>query len=406
MEIGAFFSCYKVVFSAYFARAITVLCKFFMIPLLIFYLSPEEYAALVIVSALEGWFLLLDFGVGSSLQNHLVESFSIGEKGEGFLKTAFLMGLISFAIGLVLLWSGRFFFARFLFENVENIRDKETIFFFSGLILLGGTFGSLAGKILMAQKKGHKVYLLQSLGSILSLLLLLVFVFLGQLSLKSAIFICLGVPALVFLFPSCHFFRKIDWKKPLCLPLLARAKKFWIFSCFAACITLSDTLIAAKALQMDAIIEYNLLCKLFGIASFIYSAFVQALMPECTALFAAKNYALIKKKIWGGCALGITFVAIFSCFLCSSLEWIEGFTKIFLPKVGVILFSLYVCIRVIADFHAMALQSASCFSHFSASYPGSFEYFFAGRFGLFLRSFWAFNSPISIISFDSFLGSS
>jgi O-antigen/teichoic acid export membrane protein len=60
---------YKTLGTAYLSRAIFLVCKFCSIPLFLLHLSKEEYAVFALLSGLEGWFLLLDFGMGPSLQN-------------------------------------------------------------------------------------------------------------------------------------------------------------------------------------------------------------------------------------------------------------------------------------------------------------------------------------------------
>lgn len=350
---------YKTVFSAYFSRFATVLCKFIMVPILVRSLLPKDYAAFIIIGALEGWFLLLDFGVGSSLQNYLTEARAKGESEKPFLKTALIMGLVSLGLGLIFLSCGYVFLSAFLFGSILSLKQANSIFFLSGLILLLGTFGSLAGRIFMARKKGHIFYLLQGFSSFLSLIFLGIAAYFNKLSLVNAVMICLGIPCFFAFLQAVFLFYRVEWKAPLQRDLLSRAKRFWIFSCMAAFVTLSDTLIGAQTLQIEELIEYNLLCKIFGVASFAYSAFLQALMPECTEGFALAQGALVRRKIRYGIFFSVVGVLLFTTTLSISTDLVEKIFRIPLSKIGIALFAFYLIIRIVSDFYAMALQSAS-----------------------------------------------
>ncbi|MBS0627308.1 MAG: hypothetical protein JSS09_03750, partial [Verrucomicrobia bacterium] len=95
---------YKTIVSAYLSRIIVLICKFITIPIFLLYLPRNEYAVLAILGGLEAWFFLLDFGVGSSIQNTLAENQVRGIEEGPFLKTALLVSLCSLILGSLLVY--------------------------------------------------------------------------------------------------------------------------------------------------------------------------------------------------------------------------------------------------------------------------------------------------------------
>ena len=332
----------KVFLSGWLFRAVHIACKLVTIPLLLHILSGEEYVALVIVASLEGWFLLFDFGVGSSLQNYLSESRAKGENDKAFLKTGFVLALLTFCIGALFLYTTLSLSSQFFLGKLLPTEEAKNLFLLSGLFLLFGTFGSVASKILLSRGKGHVVYLLQGVGSLLSLAFLISLQ--KGISLQGACFASIGIPSLISLMVAFFVFSKVDWKQPLQFSILLRAKSFFIFSFMAAWVTLSDTLVAPRVLQVEEMIEYNFLCKVFGVASFAYGSVIQGLFPVCSEEQSLGAFSSVLRRIKKGgtlCSLGVVLFSI--CFFLSSnvVERIFTIRVHFLP---VVFFMLYLCI--------------------------------------------------------------
>ena len=211
----------------------------------------------------------------------------------------------------------------------------------------------------MARQLGFVVYFLQGLGSLLSLVFLLGSTFLYKLSFMNALFFVLGPPAVISFIAALFVFSKISKKDSLCWDLIFRAKSFFVFAILAALVTLSDSLIVPRTLNTEEVIEYNLLCKLFGLASFAYSAFLQGLWPECCESLASREFTKVRSKIRSCCLFSILGVCLFTILIWTFSETVERRLLISFKTSCIFLFGLYLCIRVVSDFYAMALQSHS-----------------------------------------------
>ncbi len=334
-----------------------------MIPLLLQHLPKESYAALVILGSLEGWFLLLDFGIGVSIQTHLSEYRAKGFSDLGFLKIAFLLGLLFFIFGILLVSSALPFISSFFLGGILPLNERVPLFFLSSFFLLLSAEGTIASKILIARQLGYIVHITQAVASILSLGFLVLLVSLGKLSLFFGALTLFGFPAVVSTGLSLAVFSQIQWKEKIdrgiLKNVLLRARGFFIFSSLAAFVTLSDTVIVPKILALDAIIEYNLLCKIFGVASFAYAAVLQGVFPEFTESLSLGSFKEVMRRLRYFCFLGVLGMIFFAGAVYAFSDLSKSYLKISLSSFSILAFGFYLCIRVVSDFHAMVLQSHS-----------------------------------------------
>src|SRR3989339_499128 len=98
------------------SKGVSVVCKVASLPVLLSILKTDEYAAFIILVSLESWFLLLDCGLGLSIQNFLSETFCPQEK-KSQLKTALVFGGIALSLGFIFLLSLHPFLCDFLFSK-------------------------------------------------------------------------------------------------------------------------------------------------------------------------------------------------------------------------------------------------------------------------------------------------
>lgn len=357
-------SSYKTIFSAYLSRSIILLCKFVTVPILLLYLPREEYAVFVILGGIEAWFLLLDFGVGASVQNTLAENQVKGVPEGSFLKTTLVISLCGLLVGMFSLYQMTPTLSSFFLHKVGFLEKIEDCFIFSGFFFVLGSWGSIAGKVLLARKQGYQMYLVQSIAALTSLICILGFSLFGKLSLFSVLFFSFAIPALGSCILAIKVFCQVDWRGDFQWNILKRARGFWFFAVMAALVSLSDSLIITRTLSVEEIIEYNILCKIFGVASFAYAVFLQVLMPECSQQLFLGKVKEVERSIHKHCFIGILGICIFTCFIWGISPFVEKAFHVALSALAVGVFGLYLCVRIIADFFAMALQSHSKLTSF------------------------------------------
>lgn len=379
---------YKTIVSAYLSRVIILVCKFITIPIFLLYLPRDEYAVLAILGGLEAWFFLLDFGMGSSVQNTLAENQVKGIDEGSFLKTALLVSLFSLSLGGVLVYLFSPSIVAFFLYKIGPSEKMQPIFLFGSFYFILGTLGSIGGKILVARQRGYQMYLVQSVAHLIALACIVGFGFLQKLSLMSGLFFSFGIPSLVSCLLAIKVFSKVDWKGSFRWEMVTRARSFWLFAVLAAIVSLSDSLIMTRTLSIEKMVEYNLLCKIFGIASFGYAAFLQGLMPECCQYLFMGKVKKVQQLIYKHCLIGILGICLFTCLIWGGSFFIEIAFQISLDYVAVGAFGLYLCVRIVADFYAMALQSHSKLSSFFYLVPIqavlslSLQYFLSIYFGI------------------------
>ncbi|MBM3197902.1 MAG: hypothetical protein FJZ58_01430 [Chlamydiae bacterium] len=336
----------KTTSSALAAKAVFALTRLLTIPLLLVTLGQENYAALLILCAFEGWFLLLDFGVGNALQFSLTDCYAKKEDDASLLRTGLLLGSIGWLISLLTLsLTVKTLSSIFLHKHL-SLATAAPLFFYGGVLYLVQALGSIANRVLFAKQKGYVVHVTQAVASLASLILVL--------SCKTTLFLAvtyiIGLQTLGAFGLSYYVFHKVSLRGKVRGDLLGKALRFFLFSVMAAFVTLADSFIVPLVLGTKEILSYNLLCKLFGLVAFAYSACLQALSSFTTTV--------IREHRWQFCFYAGTAVFLFTIGVKLFQKPISSFFSIEIDAVSVYLFGLYLLIRVACDFHATLLQSA------------------------------------------------
>jgi O-antigen/teichoic acid export membrane protein len=183
-------------------------------------------------------------------------------------------------------------------------------------------------------------------------------------------------------------FSKIRFRLKIDRQLINKAKHFWLFAVTASVVSLSDCLIISRTLGVKEIIEYNLLCKIFGIASFAYGAVVQGLMPDCSRNLFLQNTEEVIRTVRKHVKISIFGVALFTITVLIFSPLTESFFSLSLGIWGILGFGIYLSSRVIGDFYAMALQSGGILMPFFYLVPIQavislfFQYFLSNHVGV------------------------
>lgn len=365
-------------------KGLSLASKMLCLPLLLRVLRVEEYAALVILLSLESWFLLFDCGIGLSIQNFLSESRCPEEK-RASLKTALVFGLIFLGGASVLFFPLSSFLSNFFLEKC-GLLFSSSCFRAAGFFLLIGMFGSIGNRIYLAEQKSFLFYALQGASSCISLILL--FLLQEKISLMGAIFLVLGIPNLISFCLTLHLFKKVDFQAPFNFNVLKRGGKFGAFALMAAGVLSVDAFIMPHLLKAEEIVQYHILSKLFVPIAFTYSAWLQGFWSSCCIFWSLGKEEEIQRKIFKYSLVGVICSLLFTFTLLIFSDLIGFFLKVNLSATAIIWAGLYFSSRIVADFHAMALQTRSELTPFfywvplQALMSISFQWFFTSRFGV------------------------
>jgi O-antigen/teichoic acid export membrane protein len=366
-----------VAISGWVCRGVILVVRFVLMYLLLGYLGVEGYALFAVLTAFEGWFLLFDLGLGFSLQNFLSEARARKEDLSPFLRAGAQLGVLSFLLALVVIYSFGGWVGEALFSKDVAFATKALQL--TGVLYALTAFGNIAYRVFYAMQQGYKTHILQTLGALLSLGAL--FVVCRSYQGEGKLLLCLcsvtGLPAIVAavvffkIFSLRDLFAHDSFRE---LQLLAkRGLRFLGLGVSSASILYIDYLVMIKTLSSSEIVVYNVLSKLFTGLFFMYTLFLQSIWPLCSELIAAHNYTRVLHLLRKYCGFGVLFALVLTLGIGFSSSLVF---RIFLPEQQVVvswitmsLFGIYYSVRVISDSYMMGLQSMSAFRAFLLVIP-------------------------------------
>jgi O-antigen/teichoic acid export membrane protein len=334
-------------------------------------LGTEQYAVYSVLVGLQGWFLLADFGLGASVQNHISERRAHSESYDQVIAGTGVVLAITGIITLTALvqfapWIAPLVLQKFPFlPAAEKIRCFLVV---SAAVAIAAQSGVVA-RVWYAEQRGYLANGLPALSSIFSL---------GWVSLLAHFDVedrlfwsLLGTYAPLALLPLPSILGRtvaslqrtgLQWRSIL-RPVMIRACKFWGFALMANGVLQIDYLIMAQYLAPHQIVEYNLTAKIFNLCFFMYAAILQALWPVCAEAVARREWAGVLRQMRRYIVVGWVLVMGFSISLIFAMPML---VRLLSPKDPVHIsgaliaaFCGYYLLRVWCDTVAMVLQSMS-----------------------------------------------
>jgi len=303
----------------------SIVIGFIMVPLTIGYINPTRYGIWLTLSSIVAWLSYFDIGFGHGLRNKFAEALAKDEVEEAriFVSTTyFSLSLIMGAILILFLAVNPFLnWATILnspadMENELGILALLVVSFFCIQFVL-----KLVTTVMTANHEPAKASLLQTLGSLLALIIVFVLtkttsgnlLYLGiTLSAAPVVIICI---ASIWLYsstykkfaPSIHFFR-IKYVKEL----MSLGAQFFIINIAVLLMLSTDNIVITQLLGPEEVTVFNVTYKLFTMISMIYILIVTPLWSAYTEAYTKGDFGWIKstlkatKKTWlilTGCTL-------------------------------------------------------------------------------------------------------
>jgi len=353
-----------VAISGWGSRIVGAIVQIALIRTLTRSLGADHYAAFAVLYSLSGWWLMADFGLGYSLQNHI----SYCRAHERIYHRLLARGLdIAFALLvsealLMLAFShvgGNALLRQFAFLTPT---EKTVDFLVSGLLLLLVGVSQIAYRVWYGEQKGWLSNILPAVAQVVGLLLVYVSIhrnggILGVILAYQGPPAVIGAVSLIYLRLNC---RRIEDPVDVC-PMLRQAVSFGGFGVAAAFVLQIDMPIVGQMLPPSQIAAYAVVSRIFGFAFLIFTSALQALWPVCAEQLALRHWRPVfwhmRRYILGGWV----FVLLFSFLM---LWKIDILIRILAPGVRlessatlILAFcGLYVA-RIWTDTWAMVLQS-------------------------------------------------
>lgn len=348
-------------------RGLQVLAQLAAVRILTDSLGTAGYGVFAVLGSLSGWFLLSDFSIAISLQNHMSERRATEQDDEDIIFTATILSAIAaIVVALAMLLLGPWLAGLLLDEfGFLSVSDRTLAFYAMAFPGIGLALGGVVYKVWFAQHRGYLSNLLPAAGTILGTLAVW-FVARGDVQsrltwsilLYYAPLALLPIGALAWTAFRTHQHR---FRVDLVRPLLHRALRFWVFGILAAAVLQVDYIIMAQVLPPHDIVIYNVASKIFQLVFFVYNALLLALWPVCSEAIMRGEWPRIFGMVRRYLLLGAVFALVCGIGVGLLNPWIVRVIAPSLasplPPLVVALLTIYIIVRIWSDTFAMVLQS-------------------------------------------------
>ncbi len=306
-----------VAFSSWVGRIITAFIQLYLIKTLISILGVNEYAVFSIITGIMGWFMLFDFGIGSSLQNYISEHRANSKNYNIFLKASFVFIFLITILMIGILYLISPFIAKFIFKNFNfiDITEKRILVFVAGALFLLTNIINVLYKVWYGEMRGYLSNIFPAFGYIVVFLIFYFFRdYFTDISENKLLYVVVFYFLPIIFIPLLIAFRKLDFsvfqvgiKKiwvEILLKLIKRGIRFWIFAVMGAVVLQVDYIIMGLYLSPDDIVTYNIASRIFIFGFFIYNSVLSALWPVFSEKIARNEIKevneMVKKYIFYG----------------------------------------------------------------------------------------------------------
>ncbi len=355
------------------SKGITALLNLYSVRILSSSLSEHDYTLFILLTGLQSWFILSDFGIGSSIQNFISESRALNKSEKEFIASGNTL-LLGFAlIFFLLIILASYFMAPIYLNAFHQYTDNEKIYLFilgASLLLFSNLF-EVVYKFFYAQGRGHNAIFIYTIGRVLSFVgIWILYKWQVTYSITAFIAMYLMPIAIMPFFSLLTFIKKFSLNLNFRLldtyvKILKRGIGFWVFTLMMYIPFQFDYFLIANNLPYKDVITYNLFKRIFEIGTFVYGAVLVSLWPICTELLVKKQWqemiSKIKKVIIGG-------LAFISLFIVGLILFSEMIISILLKDIQIqvqwgfiLFFGFYFILRVWIDTFTMVLQSINKF---------------------------------------------
>ncbi len=294
------------------AKIVAIAGAFFITPIAYRYLGQEKFGVMMLIASTIGAIGFADLGISFGLQNKIPELLTKDNwelivkryTSNSFLMLSglFLLLVIVFSLCYFLVDWQYFFHSSSQSELNEYLRSMVVFFAFFAIAI---PF-SIVQKVQTGFQEGHYTQLWISFGSLLSLVLLYLFVF-YELTTPYIIFAVYGSSTLVILL---NYFQQFLYSKKRIAPsfsykyidtkiqveLLRVGLVFVVIQVFSIILTASDNLIISHYLGTTDVADFNIISRFVNFAVMPIGFIAPAFLPSMNLAFATQEHLWIRNK--------------------------------------------------------------------------------------------------------------
>jgi len=358
--------------SAWVSRIVMAVVQFASIRVLISYLGIEQYAVFALLAALMGWFMLIDMGLGASLQNHISGQRAKEQAYENYVVVTLVIAATFFILIITALYYLSPYLAQIYLKAFPQIEvaEKAQLLFVSGALFIGAAFGGISYKIWYAEQKGYLANIMPAIASLLGYsgivavndsalpdkLLISIIIFYTPTAL-----IPIGVITIQMAKNFREGVRKVNFK--IAENVFKRAINFWLLTLMTSVALQIDYLVISQFLKPEDIVVYNLSTRISWLVLFIYVAALTALWPVFSEAIELGKWEVVKGLTQKYLKIGLSFTLVSSIlmvwFMPEAIKILAPQNTIVVPTLFILSLGLYLLLRVWTDTFSMILQSMS-----------------------------------------------
>ena len=320
----------NVVFS-FILRGGSIGISLVMVPLTLNYLDQERYGLWLTLSSIINWFVLFDIGLGNGFRNKFAEALAKKDDSlaKTYVSTTFVLLSIIIACVLAVFFAVNPFldWGRILNTTVESPRTLSLL-----AIIIFSFFAmrfvfQLVSMVFLADQKSALVDLVGLAGSLLSLIIILLLMQIGE---RSLLYLGLALSAspvfvlvLAYLFAFSGRYAKykpaikyIDFKQSR--NLMGLGIKFFIIQICGLLIFSTSNVIITQLFSPSEVAVYNIAFKYFSVVTLFFSIVLSPCWSAYTEAFMKQDFAWIRSMIrklimlWALFCLGTLVMVILS----------------------------------------------------------------------------------------------
>lgn len=333
---------YYTALASLLAKIVSMFSIFITIPITLSYLGNEKFGIWMTLGSIVAMLSFADMGIGNGIINRLTPA--IVEKNSNLEKKIItnaivLLLIIAIIINLIFHIINQFVdWSNILnIKNSKNIGEiKNSLYVFVFCFSLNIIF-SIIQKIQLAYQRGFISSISQLIGSILSLIVLFIFIN-AELSMPWLIIAISGIPALVQGLNLFIFYLFIEKKNVISIQeiklneiwyLLRNGYLFFILQLSMAFTYTSDNIVINSILGADAVAIYSVHNRLFSIIPVLLGMVLIPLWPAYTEARIRNDIQWIKMAYKKTILLSIVVSLSIGIFLLSFLSlifkyWLEN----------------------------------------------------------------------------------
>lgn len=361
------------VVAGWIGRLVAALAQFGAIRILTQMLGVEGYGAYAVITGLLAWFMLADFGLGSSLQNHISAARVENRHADAAIWSTSIFLTLTTAILAALLalaapWAGPFLLKN---STVISRLDAQLAFFAFGILVSGTAAAGIVLKILFAQYRGYWAHLITVLSAIIGVASLAIAEHYSMSHRLVWAIVAFYLPG--WLIAACAITiylarnrigtsKAINSDFRILIVFWKSAKWFLLFAILAAFTLNLDYVILSRTVEPADIAVYSIFSKVSTLVIALFASALSAYWPASSEAIRRGDFSslrpIIRRALFIGIILTVGMTAGMLVFRGLIGRLLSPDMHLDMPILLVPAFFIYCLARIWTDTFSMVIISA------------------------------------------------